>query len=141
MLPSEYVRLGWVQGYAAIDEDGAEFEYGDEPGAIAWCLTGACNAACLAPQPDPPQLREIRISRIADVMEAILEERQQLPLPLLRQTGTFERPAAGTTCRNACKRKSLNCLKKRSGVWDSDSRPKGNGSLPYSHNLIPENDD
>ena len=79
MLPSEYIRIGWIQGCMAIDEDWAELEYGDEPEAVAWCLTGACNAACLAPQPDPPQLGEMRISRIADVVEAILEEREQLP--------------------------------------------------------------
>ena len=79
MLPSEYVRMGWIQGYSAIDDDCNPLDYGDEPEAIAWCLTAACNAACLTPEPDPPLLGEKKISDITDVVEEILKERGQLP--------------------------------------------------------------
>ncbi len=44
MLPSEYIELGWCQGYRALDKNNKEIEPNSKK-AISWCMIGACIAS------------------------------------------------------------------------------------------------
>jgi hypothetical protein len=44
----EFLHAGWTQGQRAEDENGDDCCFCDDPKAVAWCLTGAVEAAMLA---------------------------------------------------------------------------------------------